>query len=125
MLSFAFVVLIGGMTTFADDPTVVDPQTLHHKVLCGHQGWFRCHDDPAKQGWRHWSRDGRKINLDTLTFEMWPDLSEFEDDEKYFAPGFAYSDCNPAHLFSSVNPKPVNRHFCWMQEYGFDGVFLH
>ena len=39
----------------ADEPTgSVDARTLHHKVLCGYQGWFRCPDDSAKQGWRHW-----------------------------------------------------------------------
>ena len=108
----------------ADEPTAVDASTLHHKVLCGYQGWFRCPDDPAQQGWRHWSRDGRKITPQTLTFEMWPDLSEFDDDEKYLAPGFKHTDGSPAHLFSSANSKTVDRHFQWMQQYGIDGVFL-
>jgi hypothetical protein len=101
-----------------------DATTLRHKVLCGYQGWFRCPEDPARIGWRHWSRDARKIGPDTLTFEMWPDLTEFEDDEKYLAPGFTYPDGQPAHLFSSANPKTVDRHFRWMQQYGIDGVFL-
>ncbi len=108
----------------ADEPVTVDASTLHHKVLCGYQGWFRCPDDPAQQGWRHWSRDGRKINPQTLTFEMWPDLSEFDDDEKYLAPSFTHPDGSPAHLFSSAHPKTVDRHFQWMQQYGIDGVFL-
>jgi hypothetical protein len=124
ILSCACVFFISGGTTPADEPTAVDALTLHHKVLCGYQGWFRCPDDPAKQGWRHWSRDGRKISLNTLTFEMWPDLSEFGDDEKYLSPGFTYPDGKPAHLFSSANPKTVDRHFRWMQQYGIDGVFL-
>jgi hypothetical protein len=102
----------------------VDAATLRHKVLCGYQGWFRCPDDPAKVGWRHWSRDARKIGPDTLTFEMWPDMAEYEDDEKYPAPGFTDGDGKPAHLFSSANPKTVDRHFRWMQRYGIDGVLL-
>jgi hypothetical protein len=102
----------------------VDATTLRHKVLCGYQGWFRCPDDPARGGWRHWSRDAKRIGPDTLTFEMWPDMSEYEDDEKYPAPGFSYPDGKPAHLFSSANPKTVDRHFRWMQRYGIDGVFL-
>jgi hypothetical protein len=102
----------------------VDPTTLHHKVLCGYQGWFRCPDDPAKEGWRHWSRNAKKIGPDSLTFEMWPDMTEYDDDEKYPAPGFTYPDDKPAHLFSSANPKTVDRHFRWMQHYGIDGILL-
>ena len=95
----------------------IDATTLRHKVLCGYQGWFRCPGDPAKAGWRHWSRDAKKIGPDTLTFEMWPDMTEYEDDEKYLAPGFTYPDGKPAHLFSSANPKTVDRHFAWMQHF--------
>jgi hypothetical protein len=102
----------------------VNAATLRRKVLCGYQGWFRCPEDPAKVGWRHWSRDARKIGPDSLTFEMWPDMAEYEDDEKYPAPGFTDRDGKPAQLFSSANPKTVDRHFRWMQQYGIDGVFL-
>src|SRR3954469_12253645 len=75
----------------------IDATTLRHKVLCGYQGWFRCPDDPARVGWRHWSRNTRKIGPDTLTFEMWPDLTEYAGDEKYPAPGFTYPNSKPAH----------------------------
>ena len=102
----------------------IDPTTLHHKVLCGYQGWFRCPGDAMNDGWRHWSRNSRQITPDSLTFEMWPDLSEYGEDEKYPAPGFTYRDGKPAHLFSSTNPKTVQRHFEWMRQYGLDGVFL-
>ena len=102
----------------------IDATTLRHKVLCGYQGWFRCPDDPAKLGWRHWSRDAKKISPDSLTFEMWPDMTEYGEDEKYPAPGFTFPDGKPAHLFSSANPKTVERHFQWMKQYGIDGVFV-
>ena len=108
----------------ADDARPVDAATLHKKVLCGYQGWFRCPGDPADAGWRHWSRSARRIAPDTLTFEMWPDLTDFDDDEKYPAPGFTHPDGSPAHLFCSANPKTVRRHFEWMRDYGVDGVFL-
>jgi hypothetical protein len=115
--------------SIADDkplpkPRAIDVSTLRQKVLCGYQGWFRCPGDPSQVGWRHWSRDAKKIGPDSLTFEMWPDMTEYEDDEKYLAPGFTYPDGKPAHLFSSANPKTVDRHFRWMAEYGIDGVFL-
>ena len=111
-----------------DEPTAkprgVDATTLRHKVLCGYQGWFRCPGDPADEGWRHWSRNPRKITPETVTFEMWPDLAEFGDGEKYPAPGFTHPDGRPAHLFSSAHPKTVERHFRWMERYGIDGVFV-
>jgi hypothetical protein len=102
----------------------IDCTTLRHKVLCGYQGWFRCPDDPAGVGWRHWSRNPRKIAPETLSFEMWPDMAEFDDDEKYAAAGFTDAAGKQAHLFSSANSKTVDRHFRWMQQYGIDGVFL-
>src|SRR6266699_1731023 len=116
----------GASVWAADIPPagVIDATTLHHKVLCGYQGWFRCPGDPIDRGWLHWSRDGRRIAPETLTFEMWPDLSEYGPDELYPAPGFTYPDGKPAQLFSSVNSKTVQRHFEWMRQYGIDGVFL-
>jgi hypothetical protein len=102
----------------------IDAKTLHHKVLCGYQGWFRCPGDPANEGWRHWSRNGTSLTAKSLTFEMWPDLTEFSDEEKYPAPGFTYPDGKPAHLFSSAHAKTVERHFKWMEQYGIDGVFV-
>ncbi|HKB04209.1 MAG TPA: glycoside hydrolase family 71/99-like protein [Gemmataceae bacterium] len=104
-------------------PPAVDATTLRHKVLCGYQGWFRCPGDPAGEGWRHWGRDRRKLTPYTLTVEMWPDLSDFPADQTYPAPGFTHPDGSPARLFSSADPKTVERHFEWMQQYGIDGVF--
>lgn len=109
-------------SAFAAD--VIDATSLQHKVLTGYQGWFRCPNDAAQIGWRHWSRDSRRIALETLTFEMWPDLNEFGDDEKYPAPGFAHEVGSAASLFSSTHPKTVERHFRWMEQYGIDGAFL-
>jgi hypothetical protein len=102
----------------------IDAATLHHKVICGYQGWFRCPGDPAGEGWKHWSRNPQRIAPETVTFEMWPDLSEFTEEEKYPAPGFTYPDGKPAHLFSSVHSRMVERHFRWMEQYGIDGVFV-
>lgn len=122
------VVALAGTGPHADEPArgskKIDATTLHHKVLCGYQGWFRCPGDPADEGWKHWSRHAKKIAPDTLTFEMWPDLTDFTDAEKFAAPGFTDPDGKPAHLFSSVHPKTVERHFRWMHDYGIDGVFL-
>jgi hypothetical protein len=102
----------------------VDAATLHHKVLVGYQGWFRCKGDRAGVGWRHWSRDARRLGPKTLTFEMWPDMTEYGEDERCPVPGFIYPDGKPAHVFSSAHPMTVERHFRWMQQYRIDGVLL-
>jgi hypothetical protein len=103
---------------------VVDAASLRGKVMCGYQGWFRCPGDPAGMGWIHWSRDSRRIAPETLTFEMWPDMGEYGEDERFPAPGFTYPDGKPAELFSSDNAKTVLRHFAWMRDYGIDGAWL-
>jgi hypothetical protein len=102
----------------------VSAKSLHGKVLCGYQGWFRCPGDPANRGWVHWSRDTKRITPETLTFEMWPDLSEFSKEEKYPALGFRHRDGTQAFLFSSANERTVERHFDWMAKYGIDGVLV-
>lgn len=54
---------------------------------------------------------------------MWPDVSELSENER----------CNtlmnlpngrPAQLYSAYNPRTVDRHFAWLQEYDLPGVFL-
>jgi len=119
----AILALVPALASSAE-PARVDPSTLRRKVLCGYQGWFRCPGDPAGEGWRHWSRDGRSLTPGSLTFEMWPDTAELDADEKYPAPGFTHPGGSPAALFSSANGKTVERHFRWMEEYGIDGVFV-
>jgi hypothetical protein len=105
-------------------PDRVDASTLRHKVLCGYQGWFRCPGDPTGDGWRHWSRDPKRIAPDTLTVEMWPDTAEYAADELFPAPGFTHPDGTPARLFSSAVPATVERHFRWMRDHGIDGAFV-
>ncbi len=102
----------------------VDATSLRGKVLCGYQGWFRCPGDDTDQGWVHWSRDSSRIAPETLTVEMWPDMTEFTDSEKFPATGFHTPDGGQAYLFSSAHPRTVDRHFEWMREYGIDGVLV-
>ena len=101
-----------------------DASALRGKVMCGYQGWFRCPGDAANSGWVHWSRDSRRIAPETLTFEMWPDMSEYAAQERYPVPGFTYPNGRPAELFSSDNAATVLRHFEWMRDYGLDGAWL-
>lgn len=99
----------------------VDATSLHKKVLCGYQGWFRAPGDGGSQ-WFHWSRSSSTIAPNTLTFEMWPEMSEYTN--QYPAPGFTYPDGSQAYLFSSQDRQTVDRHFDWMLDYGIDGVFV-
>jgi hypothetical protein len=103
---------------------VVDSTSLRGKVLCGYQGWFRCPNDGGKEGWIHWSRDSKRIAPETLTFEMWPDMSEYPAEERFPAPGFSAADGTQSYLFSSYQLGTVRRHFEWMRNYGIDGVWL-
>jgi hypothetical protein len=102
----------------------VDARSLRHKVLCGYQGWFRCPGDGCEQGWVHWSRDRTRVAPDTLTVDLWPDMTEYSEEERFPVPGLTSPGGGPAHLFSSAHPRTVQRHFEWMQAYGLDGAFV-
>jgi len=96
--------------------------TLHGRIMCGYQGWFNAPGDGANRGWVHWGTSG-KFEPGYCTVDWWPDMSEYDADEK-FPTGFSHADGSTAYVFSSHNRKTVLRHFSWMAEYGIDGVFL-
>ena len=75
-------------------------------------------------GWIHWSRDSKRFAPELLTFEMWPDVSDYSAAERHPAPGFTHLDGRQAELFSSDNSGTVLRHFEWMRDYGIDGAWL-
>jgi len=127
LLMFAAVCSLPGVRCLAAPPApanIVDATSLHGKIMCGYQGWFRCPGDRANMGWVHWSRDSRRITPATLTFEMWPDMSEYSPSERFAAPGFIHANGQQAYLFSSDNAGTVLRHFQWMAQYGIDGAWL-
>lgn len=130
MLAVLLVVASVFAAAAQGDPSVgtngppINPSSLRGKVLCGYQGWFRCPGDAADMGWVHWSRDSRKLLPEKLTFEMWPDVSEFPASERFDAPGFTDAEGRPMSLFSSDHPGTVQRHFEWMRDSGIDGVWL-
>jgi hypothetical protein len=100
----------------------VDPSTLKGKVLLGYQGWFSCAGDTSGSGnWRSWARG--TPTAESLTIDMYPDLSELEPDELYPVPDMTIGG-KQAFLYSAYNRKTVVRHFQWMKEYGLDGVLV-
>lgn len=106
----------------AEKPALIDTASMQGKTLCGYQGWFRCQGDGANLGWIHWSKAPDRIDASTLSFEMWPDMSEYK--KKYKAGNFTYPHGREATLFSAYDYSTVLTHFKWMQEYGIDGVWL-
>ncbi|MDD7986543.1 glycoside hydrolase family 71/99-like protein [Lentisphaera marina] len=100
----------------------VDCNTLDKKVMAGYQAWFTAKGDGSGDDWFHY-RAGNDMKPGKITIDLWPDMSEMDDDEKYATP-FKHSDGSTAYLFSSYNPKTVDRHFGWMKEHDLDGVFL-
>ena len=105
-----------------DPAGAVDSSTLDGKVLLGYQGWFNCGTDgQPRRGWRSWARGIPAP--DTLTIDMYPDLSEFDKDELCEVPGMTIGG-RPAYLFSTFHSKTVLRHFQWMKDYGLDGVLV-
>jgi hypothetical protein len=114
----ALILILSQAVVHAASP--VDASTLDNKVLIGYQGWFTCPEDDSHR-WTHWSRGIPAPN--TLTVELYPDVSELDPDERCTIPGMTIAG-KPAYLFSSRNQKTVSRHFRWMQEYGLDGVLV-
>ncbi len=120
----AAVMRAGGAAEIATRPTQVDPTTLDGKLLFGYQGWFGCPEDGSPLGaWEHWFRRGATASAATLRVDMWPDVSELTPDERCRT-AFTLPDGRVAQLYSAYNPRTVDRHFRWMQEYDLPGVFL-
>jgi len=116
--------VIAAMKPFDGDASVAaaDNSTLIGKVMCGYQGWFAADGDGSGRGWRHYTAR-RRFEPGSCSIDLWPDLSEFDDDEK-FATLFRHADGRIAQVYSSTSRKTVDRHFQWMQQYGIDGVFV-
>ena len=116
---YIFLCLFVGCASKTD---VVDSSTLNNKVMCGYQGWFTAPGDENKfDCWMHWAIRGGELSSSNLAFDMYPDLSEFDDDELF--PTKMTMNGTNAFLYSGRTYKTINRHVKWMKQYGIDGVF--
>ena len=114
----------GAVAAGARQTAPVDATTLDRKLMFGYQGWFACPDDGSPLGaWEHWFRRGEPASAATVRVDMWPDVSELDPDERCPTP-LTLPDGRTAELYSAYNPRTVDRHFRWMQEYDLPGVFL-
>ena len=101
----------------------VNSSTLERKIMAGYQGWFFAKGDGGLDQWVHWAEPNTTPDKGTMTVDMWPDLSECDEDELY-PTALKFTDGKSASLYSAYNVKTVERHCRWMQEYGLDGVFV-
>lgn len=115
----AYAVLVPAAAT---ENAPANPEGLEGRVVTGYQGWFRAEGDGTGMSFHHYGK-GRKFEPGHCTIDLWPDLSEFDEEEK-FPTAFRHADGSVAHVFSSLHPKTVDRHFQWMAEYGIDGAFV-
>ncbi len=108
----------------------VDASSIVGKVICGYQAWFNCYGDGSPvESWRHWNpgvymSNEVKPRPGNVTFEIYPDILGYSDDQLYQTGLGPLGDGRPAKLFSSYKTKTINQHFAWMQQHGIDGVAL-
>ena len=95
---------------------------LKGKIFTGYQGWFRAPGDGSGLGFSHYQKKG-KFEPGSCSIDLWPDLTEFTASEMFSTP-FRHADGSVAHVFSSLHPVTVDRHFNWMKEYQIDGAFV-
>jgi hypothetical protein len=89
-------------------------------VMCGYQGWFRTQGDGSGEGWVHYDSQG-KFDAAHVHLDFWPDMSEYS---KTYPTALTNQDGTTAQVFSSWDASTTDLHFCWMQQYGIDGVFV-
>lgn len=99
-----------------------NPEGLKGRVVTGYQGWFRTPGDGSGMGFSHYTKNG-KFEPGSASIDLWPDLSESDEDEKFDTP-FKHRDGSTAQVFSSLHPKTTDRHFRWMKDYGIDAAFV-
>jgi len=101
----------------------VDNSSYAGKAMFGYQGWFSHPDDNSPQNWYgHWGNLDI-VDIDHLEVDMYPDLREYGEDEKY-STAYTLPNGENAKFFSSGNRQTVLRHMKWVRDYNTDGVFL-
>lgn len=120
-----FALLLSGWTAVqaGPPPEAVPNDTPEGLLLCGYQGWFNTPDDGSGRGWRHYRGVDGRFDAGSSGIDCWPDMSETAPGERVET-SLRKPDGTPAAVFSSRNPATVDRHFCWMREYGISGVFF-
>ncbi len=100
------------------------PQTeqnnLIGKSVAGYQSWFKC-GETLDGGWHHWS-GGSAPAPGHMSFELFPDVSEYPEEVMADTRFDPMPDGRPTRLFRSRTKEAIDIHFGWMRQYGVDGV---
>lgn len=96
------------------------------KSVCGYQAWFKV--GGQYDFWHHWGNDAvgqdgtRWPRAYNHTFEIYPDVSMYDDADLYQT-GFAnLGNGDPARLYNGQSARVIGKHFEKMEEVGIDGV---
>lgn len=96
------------------------------KSVAGYQAWFRVAGQ--YDFWHHWGNDAiagdgtRWPRPYNHTFEIYPDISFYEDAD-LAQTGFAnLGNGEPARLYNGASPSVIAQHFALMQQHGIDGI---
>ena len=96
------------------------------KSVAGYQAWFRVAG--RYEFWHHWGNDAvesdgtRWPRANNHTFEIYPDISIYEEAD-LAQTGFAdLGNGESARLYNAASPSVIAKHFSLMQEHGIDGV---
>ena len=128
-LAAALVICFCALQTQAQSTTsTIDSRSVVGKIFTGYQGWFNTQNDGAGLQWRHWY-DGSSPNPHRIVFEMYPDISEYDDSDLEATPSGERNLGNlgngdVAKLFSSYKEGVIDKHFQWMKEAEIDGAAL-
>src|SRR5205085_173564 len=71
------------------------------------------------KAWHHWFEGAPSAK--SLTVDVLPSLAGF-DERDLCDTGLKRSDGGKVLVYSSQNPKVVERHLQWMRQYGVDGL---
>ena len=100
---------------------MTDVNNFKDKSVAGYQMWFTATDSTG--GWVHWA-SGNIPSNDRVSFEMWPDTSEYPASVLEKTAFKNLGDGRAAELFSSVREETVDLHVSWMKESGLDGFAI-
>lgn len=86
---------------------IIDSTTMYGKFIAGYQGWFSCPGDSSKisDTWGHWFNWNTAPDAVNLKVDMWPDISELDEDE-LFSTNMKMSDRTRQNCFPLIKRKP-------------------
>jgi hypothetical protein len=96
---------------------------LAGRLIVGYQGWFGCPGDyEGNTQWQHYFFNNIQ-DTNHLLIDLMPAVSEFSQID-LCKTDLRRPDGSPVFLYSSQNPRIVDKHFQWMANHRIDGAAL-